>query len=161
MADDYYEREIQTHIDGTPIFQTKRDRDNEDVVARIVEQHFKCELKRFGTLASIDWYAVRSGRLVGLLELKSREHESTRFNTTWLNVRKWLALTIGSVGMRLPAVFVVKFTDGAVGWCKVDEVDASKVRIAGCKKQVKAVSDVGPVIDVPVAQLQWMEKANG
>lgn len=149
----YYSRENVTHLDGTQIFQTSQDRDSESVVASQIQQQWDCQLFRFGALAPIDWYSKRLDRLVGVLELKSRSHESTKYPPVFLNVRKWLALTLASTGLGVPAIFVVRFTDG-IQWIPVNEVEASRVRIGGCSRRVKSDNDVEPVIEVAVNKLR-------
>lgn len=149
----YYARTTAMNSDGTPLFATRNDAAAEDETARLVEQTWGAELHRFGPLAPIDYYAIRHGRLVGLLELKTRSHASTKFPTVFLNVRKWLALRMASMGMGVPAVFVARFEDGA-RWIDVEDVDASTARMGGCLRVVKAASDVEPVIEVPVAEMR-------
>lgn len=146
----YYDRQAATHLDGTPVFATAADRQAEADVAAALGRAWGCELRAFGPLCPVDCYAVRDGRLAGLVEIKSRSHPSGAYPDVFLNVRKWLALTLGSAGLGVPALFAVRFTDG-VFWVPVAEVDARPVVIGGCREQVKARSDVEPVILVPVA----------
>ena len=153
MIGDYYQRTTTQHLDGSPIFKTEQDEGNEREVAAIVESVWSCQLGSFGRLAVIDWYASRNERLVSLLELKTRTHDSLRYETVFLNVRKWLALTLGSIGLGVPALFVVKFTDG-VRWINISEVDPSDSRIGGCARIVKSRNDREPVIEIPVAQMK-------
>ena len=153
----YYDREAATHLDGTPIFRSREDESNENEVAAQLAEAWGCEIRSFGMLAPVDWYAVRQGRLVGVLELKSRPHESTRFPTVFLNVRKWLALRLAAVGLNVPDLFVVRFTD-AVRWILVSDIDASNIQIAGCSRTVKSRSDVEPVIHVPISSLRLLER---
>lgn len=149
----YYERSNVTHLDGSRIFHTPTDTDAEQSVAAELERAWGCELHKFGALAAVDWYATRHGRMVGLLELKNRSHASDSYETVFLNVRKWMALTLSSVGLGAPPIFVVRFTDG-IRWVPVAEIDASHHRIAGCSRIVKASNDIEPVIEVPVLLLR-------
>lgn len=149
----YYDRTVTTHLDGTPIFKTEEDSRNENQVARQLEEAWRCTLHPFGKLAPVDWFAQRDGRIVGLVELKSRSHPSSRFDSVFLNVRKWFALQLGALGLGTPAIFVVQFTDG-LRWVPVGEIDATKQRIGGTTRIVKAVSDIEPVIDVPIALMR-------
>jgi hypothetical protein len=149
----YYERENIVHIDGTYIFRTEEDRGVEQEVARRISEAWRCELREFGALSPIDWYAVRLGRMIGVLELKARTHQFRTYETVFLNVRKWLALSLASVGLGLPAIFVVKFSDD-LRWIGINDVDATQFRIAGCARLVKAKSDIEPVIEVPVLALR-------
>lgn len=145
----YYSREAEPVGDGTLAFATKRDRRNEAAAARLLEKHWQCELQHFGKLSPIDWYATRHGRMVAIAELKSRTHRAGHYPTVFLNVRKWLALSLAEAGLGVPALFAVSFTDG-VRYVRIGEVDASQVRIGGCSRVVKASSDVEPVIEVPI-----------
>jgi hypothetical protein len=145
----YYERLSAEHLDGTPIFTSAADVASEGDVAVLMERAWSCDLHRFGLLCPVDWYATRAGRLVGVLELKTRTHAAATFPTVFLNVRKWLALSMAAWGLGVPALFVVRFTDG-VRWCRVQDVNARVHRVAGCARRVKSASDVEPVIEVAV-----------
>lgn len=149
----YYDRRPTTHVDGTQIFQTAEDQEAENATAAMLEKRFDCQLRRFGMLAPVDWYATRHGRLIGVLEFKTRSHSSGAYSTVFLNVRKWLALSLASVGLNVPAVFVVRFTDG-IRWIRLDLVDATKNRIAGTVHLVKSRNDQEPIIDVPIAAMR-------
>ena len=153
MNSSYYTRENVVHLDGTNVFQTGEDRDNERAVADIIEKAWSCELRPFGALSPIDWFAVRYGRLVGLVELKSRPHEANRYPTVFLNVRKWLALQLAEAGLGVPSLFVVKFTDATM-WIPLRDIDASQLTIGGCARKVKSNSDVEPVIEVPISRMR-------
>lgn len=140
-----------THLDGTRIFQNPQDRRNEDAVARVLEAKWSCELHHFGALAPIDWYAVRLGRLTGVLELKSRDANAGLY--AWLNLRKWLSLALAQNGLGVPAIFVAKFTD-ALFWIPLDAIDASQIVIAGCVRAVKTEADIEPIIKVPLKEMR-------
>lgn len=149
----YYDRSLATHIDGTSVFANETDRANEQRVADVIASAWSCDVRPFGALSPVDWYASRAGRLSGLLELKCRTHAVEKYPTVFLNVRKWLALTLGSVGMGVPAVFVVRFTDG-LRWVPVAEINASNQVVGGCARRVKSDNDIEPVIEVPVSILR-------
>jgi hypothetical protein len=149
----YYERSNVVHIDGTHIFRTAEDRNAEHEVAARIEAAWHCELHEFGALSPVDWYAVRMNRMIGVLELKARSHAFTTYATVFLNVRKWLALSLARIGMGVPAVFVIKFRDD-LRWISLAEIDARQFAIAGCTRLVKARSDIEPVIEIPIGHLK-------
>jgi hypothetical protein len=149
----YYDRPGQTHSDGTRIFQSQTDSAHEVAVADILAVAWRCEMHRFGALAPVDWYALRHGRIVGIVELKSRTHGSDKYPTVFLNFRKWLALQLGAIGLGVPASFVVRFTD-CLMWAPLQDIDPRQTRVGGCAKHVKPVSDIEPVIEVPVASMR-------
>lgn len=149
----YYSRARVAHVDGTNVFQTPEDARNEREVADLLAAAWRCEVSPFGALCPVDWYAQRHGRLVGVMELKARPHASTKYPTVYLNVRKWLALSMASLGLGCPAVFVVRLTDG-VFWTPLAMVEPSGCRVAGCMSIVKSRSDIEPIIEVRVAILK-------
>lgn len=151
----YYARTAATHLDGSPIFRSDADARSEDEVAALVAKAWGCEVNPFGPLSPVDYYALRAGRLVGVLELKTRSHDSGRHPDIWLNCRKWLALLLASSGLGVPGIFVARFTD-EVRWISVADIDAGRVVLGGCSRIVKARSDREPVIPVPVAEMRGL-----
>lgn len=152
---DYYARKATANADGTPLFATASDVACQQAVAEMIEQAFGpgLVLKKFGHLCPIDFYAERDGRMAAVLELKSRSHESATYPTVFLNVRKWLALSMAAIGFGVPAFFVVRFTDRVL-YVDLRDVDARTHRIGGTRKIVKSRSDREPVVEVPVETMK-------
>lgn len=151
----YYTRVSTLNSDGTPIFATAADNDSQADTAFIIERAFGpgLSLKPFGHLCPIDYYAERDGRMSAVIEIKSRSHDSGAYPTVFLNVRKWLALTMASVGLGVPAFFVVRFTD-RVMYVDLAGIDASSNRIGGTSRIVKSKTDREPVVEVPVSSMR-------
>jgi hypothetical protein len=149
MVMTYYDRSGSAHDDGTRVFQTQEDRTEQSEVARVLSDAWDCKIHSFGELAPIDWYAVRHGRLIGLCELKRRHHDVEKYETVFLNLRKWLALICAESGVGVRSVFVVKWNN-ATRWILASEIDASMIRIGGCSKIVKSVNDIEPCVLIPV-----------
>jgi hypothetical protein len=152
----YYEREATMTEDGKKSFTTEEDMMNEELVADILREKWRCELHSFGTFAPIDWYAVRDNQMTALIELKSRSHSAQEYPTVFLNVRKWLALTFSSMGLRVPAIFVVKFSD-EVRWIDVAKINTENHKMGGTLSKVKSVTDVEPVLEIPVGDMKLLE----
>jgi hypothetical protein len=143
-------------IDGMPLFDSSEDRATEQEVAELLEAAWDCKLHSFGLLAPIDFFAVRNDRMVALIEVKGRTHPSHRFTTTWLNVGKYQKMLSYSICMDLPAIFVVKFTDG-VFRVTLDEIDARRHAVRECKRinqDGPPSKYLEPVIEIPIAQLR-------
>ena len=156
MTTTYYDRPELRNLDGRLVFAADEDRAAETEVSKAIEWAWSCRLHHFGAMCALDWYATRNGAMVGLLELKNRPHPSTKYPTVFLNVRKWLALQLGANGLGTPAIFVARFTD-CIKWQPVSEIDATDVRIGGCKQRVKSESDVEPVIHVPIHAMHELD----
>jgi hypothetical protein len=149
----YYDRKAALHLDGTQVFANSADVAAEQNVGKLLEAAWRCSIRSFGALSPIDWYAERDGRLVGLVEIKARSHASDRYPTVFLNVRKWLALQLGAIGLGCPALYAVKFEDG-VFWIEVANVDAKAHSIGGCLRIVKSANDIEPVIAVRILDMR-------
>jgi hypothetical protein len=119
-------------------------------IAELIAGRWQCSVRPFGALAAIDWYAERHGRLVGVLELKSSSHAFGAEPSVFLDVRKWLALTLAAHGLGVPAIFVVRFAAGATCWTPLRRIDATRCRI------IKSDNDIEPVIDVPLTVLKLL-----
>lgn len=153
----YRDRQGGLASDGSPTFSNQQDLEADDAAIVSMQEAWGCEIHRFGVLSPIDFFATRHGRLSAVIEHKSRSHDSTRFPTVFLNVRKWLSLQLAHVGLGVPALFVVTFTDG-MKWIDLAHVDATRAKIGGCASQVKARSDVEPVIEVVVSSMSGMRR---
>ena len=149
----YYERKPTINSDGTLGFTAPEDTANEDALKVRTEKCWNCELHCFGKLCAIDFYALRDNRMVGLVEIKSRDHEMDKYPTVFLNVRKWFALTLGQQGLGVPAMFVVGFHDAA-RWIPISQVDGTKIQMAGCSRLVKSHTDIEPIIFIQLADMK-------
>jgi hypothetical protein len=131
-----------------PILETPEDRALQVDTADRLAQLWRCTITHFPRFSPIDWYSSRDGQLAALLELKCRHHGSEKFSTVFFGVDKWLALQIGSIGMRVPGLVVFRFHDG-VFFAALRDIDASKPTLA-----CAAGEPLEPVIEIPVASLK-------
>lgn len=150
----YTDRAISLNSDGTPLSALERDKDREEKTRIEVEAAWSCQLHSFGPLCPIDWWAEKDGRMVGVLELKSRNHEIDKYPTVILNVRKWIALSMASLGLAVPAIAAFRFMDDSVRWIKLTKVDASRHRIMTSGQRWQTENDREPVIDIPLDDLR-------
>ena len=151
MSTSYYDRQLQP--DGS--FATADDLANEREAAAAVEQAFGCTLHKFPRFNAVDYYAEKNGRMAGFVEIKARTHASTTYPTVFLNLRKWSALLEYSLRCDVPSIYLVKFTDSML-WIDVKAVDASRHRMGGCSRVVKADTDREPVIEIPIAGMRLL-----
>ena len=152
--DEYAKRKATIEPDGSPGFTTPEDTANEDALKARIGKAWNCELFRFGKLCAIDFYALRHNRLVALIEAKHRNHEMSTHDTVLLNVRKWLALTLGQQGLGVPAIFVASWTDGEARWLPINQVYTGDIRMGGTKQIVKSHSDIEPIIRIPLDSMK-------
>lgn len=156
MSQAYYKRRHREE-GGLRVFKSDVDQANEDEVRRILERAWRCEIHTYGgTCESIDWYAIRGATIAAYLELKSRDHTVARYDSVFLNVRKWLALQLIEIGTGCPGFFVVRWTDD-LRFVRVAEIDARQMRMGGCNRRVKSATDVEPVIEVPIEMMTQIE----
>jgi len=152
MTTSYYSRQLRKTPQGMS-YSTEEDFKNEDEVFALIEEKWGCKTHRFPQFHQIDGYTVRDDRMESLVEVKARSHASTKFDTCFLNARKFMALWMASVGFNVPAYYVVKFTD-TILYIEIGEVDGSQQKIAGCKRIVKAQSDIEPCVLVPISSMK-------
>lgn len=150
----YYEREEYFDEDGNKVFITDDDKANQEGVAEFLGRMWKCKFHSYGSLCAIDYWVERNGAIVAHVEIKSRSHPQDQYPTVFLNMRKWLALTLAEVSSGIPSIYVVKFTDAIkhIRVCEVDVKDA--IKVGGTKYIVKAKTDIEPVICIPVSHMK-------
>ena len=149
----YYQRKPTFTPSGAPLFSNASDQASELETRQILGYLWDCEIKPFGQLSPVDFFAVREGSLVAVLELKTRSHASSKYPTVFLNLRKWGSLMLYHLGLDCPAFYVVRFTDG-FRYINITSVDASKMKITGTKHIVKSHTDIEPIILVPVKDME-------
>lgn len=133
------------------VFNRGLDRENERVVAAQMEAAFKCTVHDFGSLNDVDFWLEKDGALAAYVEMKTRTQSSTKFPTVYLSIRKWLAMNLLSVGVEVPCLFVVKFSD-EVRWINLKDVDARSTHICE-RSDHRAANDREPVVLVPVSDM--------
>ena len=141
----------ERNSDGTLLFVADLDRENEDEAAAALGSAWKCELRKWPKLFPIDFYAVRDGRMVANVELKSRTFDSTKHADVFMAYRKWDVLMRSVTLAGCPGYFVVKFTD-CMKYVNVAHVDPRKMTLGG-RAQPRCATDIEPMILVPVADM--------
>jgi hypothetical protein len=98
-----------------PIYESESDRKRERKVAEIVEQHFKCQLRKAPALFAIDFVAVRNGKPVAWVEIKCRNYSMARIGQMGgylISIKKLIAAKqlFEITGLKL--ALIVAATDG-------------------------------------------------
>jgi hypothetical protein len=158
---DYYQRSNIFSITGAKRFAQPEDDANEQLVAAVLSREWHCEFHKYkGEYQRIDWWIEQNEDFVMLAELKSRAHDFDTYPTVFLNVRKWLALTLASLGLGVPAIYAVKFLD-RIAWMPLTSIDAEHNRVGGCKRIVKSSNDREPMIEIPLDDWRTLRDENG
>jgi hypothetical protein len=159
MTDEYRRGAAAKHVDGTLIFNSKKDEANEQAIAELLAAAWGCEVRPFAKLSVLDFYAVREGRLVGVAELKSHPYESTKYPTTWLAVRKYMALVLADIALGVPGVFVARFADKSF-WIPISQIYAKGAVMRGItgENEYKRRGDTEPIINVPIKNMRELGK---
>lgn len=152
MAEDHYERAQTLNTDGTPLFCADSDKRAETLICSTLEQAWECTVHPYPRLSPVDFYLEKHGRVVGILEAKTRRCPSTEYPTVFLNFRKWTALRMAQLGAGVPALFVVHWTgDDVMRWARVDAIPVGvELRVAGAARRISNPCDFEPMIEVQI-----------
>lgn len=107
---------------------------------------------RVGRFSPVDFFLLKDGRLVGVMEVKCRETLRQQYPSVFFAVRKWMPLTLISLGLDVPALYAIRFKDG-VSCIRVARVDGRTAKMNG-RMDRGAAHDLEPVIEVPIAEMQ-------
>jgi len=141
-----------------PYFHSEDDEKNENLVGHLLEKPWRCvALRAVDPYSRVDWNFVRGKVVIAIGELKARTHPIDKYPTVFLSVSKYEALMDRKRELDVKAVFVVRFSCGTIRWIHADEIDNTKVRIAGRPPRPGSVHDQEPIIDVPIAQMRRLK----
>jgi len=141
------------HTDGTYVRTTEAAQNAEDGVCRAIERITGATVHHFGSLAPVDAYASKDGRVVAWFEIKVRSHESTRYKHVFLSARKWWHLLTADALQGVPAYFVVRFTD-SIRYIRVTNVDPENMKVVKANRAYQSRNDREVVMLVPVEKMR-------
>jgi len=140
-----------THTDGSPLYVDDLDQPNQDRVKATLEQAWGCRLCTFGKLAVVDYFVLQHERICAIVEIKTRYHASTKFDTVYCSVRKYDALLRYQQCFGVPGLFVAHFTDD-LRFIRVGDIDHTRITLSG-RKDRKSATDIEPLIEVPISAM--------
>lgn len=133
-------------------YENEHDRENAREVAAVLEAEWNCRLRPFAPFTAVDYWAERAGEMFAVVEIKARTCTRDAFPTTWLPLRKHLALTNAAALYDVRAVYAVRFVDGRV--CYVDLVDVDgRAREVVYQRHIRDARDIEPVVCIPTELL--------
>lgn len=103
----------------------------------------------------IDFWIEKDRRVVAVAELKTREVTTAAYDTIWLSVAKWLALSLATTALQVKGLFVVKFIDDT-RYVPIEEIDTTRVGIG--RNSVRGKETEEPVILVPVKSMRKLNE---
>ena len=120
-------------------------------VAEKLAQAWNAEYGSFGQYAPIDVYFMRNKNIVSMAEIRTRrDRECNTFGTVLIDLDKWFHLMQAEIGLAMPAMYVVTFTDG-IWYVRIGTlaVNNFKIKYRGRTDRPEAPNDMSPVIEVP------------
>lgn len=107
-----------------------------------------------------DLFIYRSGRLVGLGEIKNRNNRSDHYPSVFLSYHKWKWLYQQSERLQVPGLFIVNFEDG-LRFIRVTSVDPRRYEWTGRRDRADAPNDQECIILVPIENMKKVVEADG
>lgn len=134
-------------------YYSSRNEMAEAEIARALEVAWKVKLHKTWQYRRYDYVSTRGQKVVGFVQMKDRKKASTKFPTFMIGVEKWAFLCELSELTKIPAVLVVRFTDG-IFFCDVKagdfliEYNPEWVQYRGDDK------DIEPSIHIPIGMFR-------
>ena len=117
-----------------PIYETQADRDNEQGIARIVEQRFGCTLHKMPMKYTLDFAAVRNDSVVAFIEARQRKIPSTQYDEYMIALHKLADAHKLTQLTSLPCRLVVRWSDNVTKMIKLPP-DDYEIRIGGSTRR--------------------------
>lgn len=143
--------------------ETPADTRRERIVAAIIEREWGVTLQRCeGEYASTDYWIMRNGGSIGVMELKCRANPSTKYATIFFATTKYKELMKIATQHSILPLFVAAFTDGVVYGINARHTDDMGVGIVRRTKPRLSgeigINDTEPAICVPINAMKLMGK---
>lgn len=133
-------------MNGRPMYESARDRENEAAVAAILAPRWKSEAQKLPMAYYIDWLMMRGGKPVACMEVKCRNNPRAQYPTLMLSLAKWMHGLQFSELMGIPFLVAVQWTDG-IFWHKAGSFPVSFG--FGGRKDRGDSQDMEPVVFIP------------
>lgn len=129
----------------------------EAVVAEVLADAWRCEVRETPLRAFYDLELDRNGRTVAIVEVKTRRFEAERYAETYLPLEKWYRLVDISRALEVAGIFVANFTD-EIRFIDVLKIDARRHEVCGRTDRPYMRHDISTKILVPVAEMGRLKK---
>lgn len=94
------------------LWETKDDLAREKDVVDVYAKIKKCEYEKLPIQYKADYAFLRDGDIVALVEIRCRNVSHDQYDTIMLSLLKWNDINELAQRMGVPAMFVVRYTDG-------------------------------------------------
>jgi hypothetical protein len=93
-------------------WETQADLDREAAVVAVYAKIKGCEYEKLPIQYKADYAFLRDGELKALVEIKCRNVSHDKYDTIMLSLLKWHDVNAMASAANVPAMFVVRYTDG-------------------------------------------------
>lgn len=132
----------------------------EDRVSEILAERWKCQVRPSPRFAHYDLELDRNGRMVAIVEVKTRRCRSDKYETTYITLDKWYRLFDLSRALEIPAFYVVNFTD-EIRFIDATRIDPRNFETCGRTDRPYMRHDISTKILVPVVDMGTITKPEG
>ena len=134
-----------------PLYETQQDRDNEQNIARVIENEFTCQLTKMPIKLSLDYMATRDGSAVAFIEARRRKTPMQQYPTYMISLYKVMMASTLTQATGLPCFLAVQWSD-KVGICKLP-ADNMDVQVGGTLRRGDP-QDIEPMAYFDVASFR-------
>ena len=132
-----------------PIYETQQDRDNEQALAELIERSFSCTMHKMPMKYTLDFAAVRGGKVVAFLEMRQRRIPMRQYDTYMIALHKIMKAKEFTHVTGLPCFLVIRWTDAVgmvnMGTCEYD------IEVGGSTRR-NDWQDIEPMALIPMTQ---------
>jgi len=100
-------------------YETQADFSNEERLAKILADKWRCEMQRNKPLSAFDYIAHRGGKPTAFVELRRRSISFHKYPTVIVSITKFTSAKTHTDVTGLPCLFVCEWTD-EIGYINLD-----------------------------------------
>jgi|14_taG_2_1085336.scaffolds.fasta_scaffold09113_7 hypothetical protein len=137
-----------------PIYETEKDLRNEVTLSDLVSERWKCSMQKLQPRDRFDYAAVRSGKVMSFIEMKTRTNPMMKYPTYMISMTKVINAKITNMATGIPCFLIVKWSDYA-GYVSIDNIETTVTM--GGRTDRSDPQDVEPVCHI---NLSYFKKFN-
>lgn len=136
-----------------PLYESEKDRENEERVAKFLSAKFNCTYFKLPIAYKADYAFLRDDKVVGLVEVRCRNVKFETYDTIMLSVHKRMDCLALAQSLDVPVIFAVQYEDGLYSIDLEKQPDFASI---GGRNQVRDWQDIEIVFHYKTGRLtQW------
>ena len=126
---------------------------NEDEFIEDIRIKWGVNFEKLPIVYGFDYAILKDGEIIGFIELKNRQFNTTDFSDSMINLNKWLKGKELRDGTGLLTILACRYFDKDI-YCKLTDDTERTVRWGARTKNTRDWQDIGPAVHIDMKEFK-------